>query len=139
MPLTEPTDLDTYLRYYEAGGYPVHRVEHATCAVCADPTAGFTVALDDAEGVAVRRCVRCHGEVVMLDSMDALEDAELGEATCPCGHAEFDVAVGFSLRPAGDEVRWVSVALRCRGDGFIGVYTDWKIDYSPSGHLLGAV
>lgn len=97
------------------------------------------MALDDAEGAVVRRCVRCQAEVVMLDSHEALEGAELGDATCPCGHAEFDVAVGFSMRSDASEVRWVSVGLRCRRDGLIGVYTDWKIDYSPSGHLLEAV
>jgi hypothetical protein len=26
--------------------------------------------------------------------------------------------------------------LRCRTDGTLGVYSDWKIDYLPSTHLL---
>lgn len=37
---------------------------------------------------------------------------------------------------ADDEVRWVSVGLRCLTDGTLGVYTDWKIDYTPTAHLL---
>ncbi|MEU4676443.1 hypothetical protein [Micromonospora sp. NPDC023737] len=35
-----------------------------------------------------------------------------------------------------EEVRWVSVGLRCTQDGTLGVYTDWKIDYSPTRQLL---
>ena len=136
---TQASDLDAYLRSFAAGGYPVDRVQHATCVSCAESTAGFTVALDDEAGAAVRRCVRCQDEFVMLDSRDALDDAQLGDATCPCGHAEFDVAVGFSMRADELEVRWVSVGLRCRRDGLIGVYTDWKVDYSPSKQLLQAV
>jgi hypothetical protein len=57
---------------------------------------------------------------------------------CLCGGERFDVAVGFALRKDG-EVRWVSVALRCTADGVLGVYADWKIDYSPSGHLMARV
>ena len=37
---------------------------------------------------------------------------------------------------ADGEIRWVSVGLRCGSDGLLGVYTDWKIDYSPSRQLL---
>jgi hypothetical protein len=33
-------------------------------------------------------------------------------------------------------VRWVSLGLRCVQDGTLAVYADWKIDYSPTGHLL---
>jgi hypothetical protein len=133
---TQASDLDDYLRSFAAGGYPVDAVRHATCVSCAELTAGFAVALDDEAGAAVRRCVRCQTQVVMLDSQDVLEDAELGDAACPCGHEQFDVAVGFSLREDAAEVRWVSVGLRCRNDGLLGVYTDWKVDYSPSAHLV---
>ena len=67
--------------------------------------------------------------------LDHVDDCEFGEATCPCGGDLFGVAVGFSLLDDG-EVRWVSLGLRCRSDGQLGVYTDWKIDYGPSRHLL---
>jgi hypothetical protein len=33
-------------------------------------------------------------------------------------------------------VRWISLGLRCVQDGTLGVYADWKVDYSPTGHLL---
>ena len=74
----------------------------------------------------------------MLDSADYLEDADLQEAACPCGHEEFDVAVGYAVYDDTDDVRWVSIGLRCRSDSQMGVYADWKIDYSPSGHLYDA-
>jgi hypothetical protein len=35
-----------------------------------------------------------------------------------------------------DEVRWISVGLRCLADNTLGVYTDWKVDYLPTAHLL---
>ena len=43
-----------------------------------------------------------------------------------------------SSSPAGGdhEIRWISVGLRCLTDGTLGVYTDWKIDYTPTAHLL---
>ncbi len=94
--------------------------------------------LDGEEGAATRQCLRCQSQTPLLDSEDYLNDAELGAAACPCGHEGFDVAVGFSLRDDG-EVRWVSIGLRCRNDGLLGVYADWKVGYSPSRHLLAAV
>ncbi|WP_261994036.1 hypothetical protein [Streptomyces sp. t39] len=61
-----------------------------------------------------------------------------GAACCPCESEEFEAAVAFSLGADG-EVRWVAVGLRCTRDGFCGIYTDWKIDYGPTGHLLTLV
>ena len=135
---SEADDLAEYLRGFAAGGHPVAEVVHAACAACCGSPEGFSVAVDDEEGAAVRTCLVCHASVPMLDSVEFLDDADLGPAACPCGHETFDVAVGFALREDAD-VRWVSVGLRCRNDGRLGVYVDWKIDYSPSRHLLTAV
>ena len=133
---TSPNDIDEYLRAFAAGGYPVQAVAHSACAACR-VDAGFTVSLDDDQGAAVRTCLACNTVQPMLDSGEFLADAELEDAACPSGHEEFDVAVGYAFRLDG-EVRWISVGLRCRNDGQLGVYTDWKIDYSPSRHLLDA-
>jgi hypothetical protein len=132
-------DLDEYLHAFAAGGYRVGEVVHAACAACGHGDAGFAMMLDDEEGAAVRRCLGCQAEEPMLDSVEFLDDAELGAAACPCGYEEFDVAAGFALREDAHEVRWVSIGLRCRNDGLLGVYADWKVDYSPSRHLLTAV
>ena len=134
---TEASDLDEYVTHYAAGGYPVSVVVHAACGKCDATDDGFYVIVDDDEGAAVRMCAACEAEVEMLDTHDYIDDCEFGEATCPCGGDLFDVAVGYSMLDDG-EVRWVSVGLRCRADGRLGVYTDWQIDYLPSRHLLAS-
>ena len=133
---TEAADLDAYLVDYKAGGYDVTVTVHPVCGPCGEAL-GFHVLVDDDEGAAVRACPGCEDEIEMLDTADYVDDCEFGEATCPCGGDLFDVAVGYSLIDDG-EVRWVSIGLRCRADGRLGVYTDWKIDYAPSRHLLDA-
>ncbi|MFC7550518.1 hypothetical protein [Plantactinospora sp. GCM10030261] len=133
---TAAAELDAYLREFRAGGYPVARVVHAACARCG--RSEFGVRVDDDAGYAERTCHGCGDRRVLLDALDVAEDADPGDAACPCGGERFDVAVGFALREDG-EVRWVSVALRCTADGALGVYADWKIDYSPSGHLMARV
>ncbi len=126
-------DLATYVRTHEAGGYPVAHVNEHLCSECAGAT--FRVLVDDEEGCAVAICERCQAQSAVADSADHLQDADLGECACPCGGERFAVSVGFALR-ADNEVRWISVGLRCLTDGILGVYTDWKIDYAPTAHLL---
>ena len=133
---TEAADLDEYLREFSADGYPVGSVVHASCAHCGSDR--FALLADDEAGCGGRRCASCGDLHWMLDSAEYLEEAELEEAQCPCGGELFEPAVGFALRDTG-EVRWVYVALRCVADGVLGVYADWKIDYSPTDHLPAAV
>lgn len=98
----------------------------------------FFVLVDDVEGGAERVCAGCGVRAFIADSEEFWEDADPGEACCPCGSEEFETAVAFSL--AGDgSVRWVTVGLRCQRDGAVGVYADWKIDYGPTDHLLTMV
>lgn len=133
---TVAADLDEYLVAFTADGHPVGRVVHAVC-VCGAERFGLRV--DDDEGCAERTCLSCGRSALMLDSGDTVEDAALEAAACSCGGESFEVAVGFALREDGEEVRWVSVGLRCTEDGVLGVCTDWSVDYSPSGHLLERV
>ncbi|MFC3499986.1 hypothetical protein ACFOOK_03240 [Micromonospora krabiensis] len=135
-PKTAAAELDAYVREFRAGGYPVPRVVHAACARCGGSE--FRVRVDDEAGYADRTCHPCGDRWVMLDGLDVAEDADPGDAACLCGGERFDVAVGFTLCEDG-EVRWGSVGLRCTADGVLGVYADWKIDYSPSGHLMARV
>ncbi|MBB5873383.1 hypothetical protein F4553_006817 [Allocatelliglobosispora scoriae] len=135
--IANATGLDEFLRDYQAGGYPVAEVVHAACADCGGTV--FAVLLDDEAGFVERWCTSCEADgVAMLDSAEYAEEAEPGEATCPCGGEYFEVAVGFSRNADGD-IRWVSVGLRCVADGLAGVYIDWKIDYLPAEHLLTTV
>lgn len=130
-------DLEEYLADYSASmNRPVSRVVHARCEGCGSGT--FGVRVDDDEGCAQRTCTDCGLHGWIFDSAEAAQEAELDDATCPCGDAIFNVAGGCSVRDDGD-IDWVFVGLRCIGDGALGCYTDWKIDYSPTSHLLGMV
>jgi hypothetical protein len=133
---TEAADLDVYLADFRAGGYPVARVVHATCTGCGGST--FRVLVDDEEGYTERRCTSCAARFLMLDSADMHDEADPEQAACPCGSETFEVAVGFAVRDDSD-VRWASIALPCVSDGILGVYADWKIDYSPTAHLYDQV
>jgi hypothetical protein len=133
---SDADDLDELLREFSAANYPVDRVAHAVCSNC--DAAVFDVVLDDEEGCAGRICATCRSSILMLDSQDTAEGADLGQAACPCGGERFEVAVGFALRD-DDEIRWVYIALRCIADGTLGVYADWKIDCSPTAQLLEQV
>lgn len=129
-------DLETYVREFRAGGYPVGQVKEVVCRQCGG--ASFAVGVDDEDGCAVAACLACRVEAPVADSADHLDDADIGECACPCGGETFAVVVGFAMTD-DDEVRWISVGLRCLTDGTLGVYADWKIDYEPSGHLLAGV
>lgn len=129
----DPDDLGEYLAAATEAGYPVARVVHAVCGDCGGIV--FTVRVDDEPGYAERCCVACGRTRQLLDSADVADDADPTPARCPDGHDAFNLAVGYALREDG-EVRWVYVALRCTTDGTVGVYTDWKIDYSPTDELL---
>ncbi len=136
-------DLDEFLPAFAAGGYAVERVIHSACGECGGTV--FALRVDDEQGYADRRCLRCSHSFLMLDSEDSAEDAEPGECACPCGGEAFELAVGYAMvdvasvdgSPAGREVKWVSVGARCVQDGALGVYTDWKIDYGPTNQLFG--
>ncbi len=130
---TEAADLDEYIAAFEAGGHPVARAVHSRCAECGGTAFGLWV--DDTEGYADRRCIACGRVTRLLDSDDVGDDAEPEECACPCGREAFELAVGYALRDDGD-IRWVSVGARCTADGTLGVYADWKIDYSPTDHLF---
>lgn len=124
--------LDEYVRGFQAGGYEVTHVVESVCGGCG----GRAFEVQVTEECAVRRtCLGCGAAEFLADSAEYWEDDDAEECACPCGGEEFAAALGLSCRPDG-EVRWVSVGLRCLGCGARGVYEDWKIDYSPSGHLL---
>jgi hypothetical protein len=128
-------DLADYLREFRAGGYAVEDVAESVCAGCSGRS--FRVAVDDEEGCAERVCVVCGAGAYLADSAAYADGAKLEPCECPCGADTFAVALGFAR--AGDlEVRWISIGLRCLADGTLGVYADWKIDYSPTAHLLAS-
>ena len=134
---TAPSDLDQYVAAFSAENYPARAVVHAICAWCGGTE--FSIARDEEEGCAVRTCASCTQTKALLDSDEFMDDATLEDAECPCGGSTFNTAVGFAFHDDSDDVRWVYLALRCTTDGVLGCYADWKIDYSPTAHLMRAV
>ena len=132
---TEFDDLATYLREFTAQGYPAGPVAQSTCE-CGRRV--FRLELDDEEGCARRTCSTCGRAAFIADSAEYWDEADPGDAQCRCGEEGFEVGVAFSLRDDGD-VRWITVGGRCVACGLLGAYADWKIDYSPTDHLLTAV
>lgn len=132
----DAADIDAYLAFYSEDEHPIEVVRHATCT-CGTTT--FTVTLDDEEGFAERRCTACRAAHLMIDSEDSAEDAEPGQATCPCNGEIFEVAAGFAFYLEPREPKWVYVGLRCVACGLLGCYTSWAIDYSPANQLLDRV
>ncbi len=129
-------DLTEYLNAYTAQGYPAGRIERSVCGACGGTR--FHLSLDDQEGVAQRSCVACGSPAFLGDSEEHWDGAEPGDAACPCGEEQFEIGVAFALHDDGD-VRWLTIGCRCMTCGILGVYADWKIDYSPTDHLFAAV
>lgn len=126
-------DLAAYVVAYTARQYPAEVITQSECGTCHGTVFGLVV--DDTNGCAQRTCRTCSTSAFLADSGEFWDDAEPGEAACPCGGADFESAIGFSLIDRG-EVSWVTVAARCIVCGILGVYAEWKIDYEPSRHLL---
>ena len=129
-------DVVEYITEYSAENYAAARIEQSRCRSCSGTS--LSLRFDDEEGGAETTCSSCGTTQLLLDSRDYWEDANPDEAACPCGGEVFEIGVGFSLRDDGD-VRWVYVGGRCVACGVLGVYTDWKIDYSPTEHLFKQV
>ncbi|MFI0243147.1 hypothetical protein [Streptomyces sp. NPDC016845] len=111
-------------------GHPVQIVS-SVCGGCRGGV--FFVLLDDVEGGAERVCSGCGGRAFLADSEKFWEDTDSGEACCPCGGKEFEVAVAFSLGGDGS-VRWVTDGLQCQEDGTTGVYANSQCaETTPAG------
>lgn len=125
-----PTELAACLR--ESDDRPLTIIE-SVCANCDGRV--FEVAINEDADAARRTCVACGDSAFLADSEDHWTETDIGYAACPCGNEEFEAAIAFAIGP-DDEIRWTTVGLRCTEDGATGVYADWKIDYTPTAHLL---
>lgn len=127
-------DLVQYVSAYAVENYAADEIVRSACQPCGERL--FALVVDDDEGCAQRVCCNCNDSKFIADSSEYWDDADPGEAACPCGQGAFELAVGFSLLEDRREVRWITVGGRCVGCGVLGVYVDWKVGYEPSGHLI---
>jgi hypothetical protein len=132
---TSFADLDEYIRAYTQEGYPAGTVKQSVCA-CGG--ASFQLEADPDEGCARRICSSCDKTEFIGDSAELWDEAEPETCVCPCKGVRFEIGIGFSLRQDG-EVKWITVGERCLKCGVLGSFVNWKIDYSPTHHLLDQV
>ena len=125
-------DLSEYLIALTHEGYPAERIVQSVCT-CGGKT--FRLHADPNEGCARRKCSSCDEEKLIADSHDYWDEAEPEPCICLCGESTLELGVAFSLRKDG-EVRWITVGQRCTSCGILGSPVDWKIDYSPTDHLI---
>lgn len=74
----------------------------------------------------------------MGDSADYVE-AELGQHTCMCDGEALEIGVGVALYAGSQDVRWFYIGCRCPACGLVGVYADWKNEFSNYRDLLDRV
>jgi hypothetical protein len=55
---------------------------------------------------------------------------------CPCGNDTFAVAVAYSIYQGDQDVRAVSIGVRCLGDRVLGAPSEWNHRTHPSRYLL---
>ena len=130
------TDLGIYLRdCTEESRAPVSLVLQATCS-CGGTE--FRVAADPVEGCARRHCLACGSESLLADSIDSWSHSEPEVCCCGCGGTRFEVGVGFSQRDCGN-IRRVAIGHRCLACGELSLTAEWKVDYTPTEHLIQAI
>jgi hypothetical protein len=127
---------DEILRCSKLNGYPAHHYAHAVCQ-CGGKL--FELDMDDAAGVAIRKCATCSDAHAIGDSGDYLDDAELCTYECICLEKLFEITIGVSLYDDSEDVRWLYVGCRCPKCGLTGVYGDWKNEFIGYRELLARV
>jgi hypothetical protein len=127
-------DLRTYVRGFgSATGQSADHLVQSRCSAC-DGTR-FWMEVSEEDGVARRTCTGCKLLAYIGDSEELWDDADVGDAMCPCGRKVFDIVVGYCLADNG-EVNWMVVGAKCAACAEVGVYADWSIEYEPSRELL---
>jgi hypothetical protein len=130
---SEFADIEEYLRIYTADAYPASDIVQSVCN-CGHTV--FRVEGDRDQGCVRRTCAACKTSAFICDSGEYWDEAEPTKLSCrPCRGRQFEVGVAFSRHEDGD-VRWITTGERCVKCGVLGSFVEWKIDYSPTEHLL---
>lgn len=128
-----PQDMDEYIRLLSQDHYQADDFRLSSCD-CG--SLEFKFDFDKDEGCAKRTCLICESEHFICDSEEFMEDAEFQTWSCvECNSTSTNIGVGYAFR-SSDDIRWLYIVGRCTSCGVLGCYADWKIDYSPSRHLL---
>jgi hypothetical protein len=108
-----------------------------TCPEC--QRAEFELRIVRDESVAAARCVNCSRHYLLLDSedywFDVIQKGYPRATRCSCKSESFQVSVSYSFRDDGD-VNYIEVRSTCAACGKSRRQLDFKIDYSPTSHLL---
>lgn len=134
-PVADFSDLERYIRLVTADTYPAEMVVQCRCT-CGGTV--FRLAGDPEVGCVERTCVACGVAAYVCDSADRWPSAQPTPCTCLCGATTFLAGVGFAFRADGD-VMWITVGVCCTRCGLLGTPADWKVDYTPTDHLLRQV
>ena len=114
--------------------YPAVHFAHATC-VCGHRL--FKLYEEETEGCAIRVCAACHAEHFIADTELYLDECgDFVQRICRCGVESLELAVGVALYAESNDVRWVYVGAQCRECSCVGVYVDWKLEFSNYKALL---
>lgn len=132
------TDADDVIEYLTVLTKKANPAMEFRIAQCNCGSQYFSLMIDSDEGAAARTCVDCGKTHFIGDSEECWEDASPRKWKCvsKCKSNSANVGVGFSMRDDRNDVRWIYIGTRCTNCGILGCYGDWKIDYSPSLHLL---
>lgn len=130
-------DIREYLAgFSEANGYLATEFADAVC-ICGGNV--FRLKADGEAGVAIRHCVACGVDHIMLDGAEYLDEADLDDRICVCGLDRFEITVGVSLYRDSEDVRWMYIGCRCPACGLTGCYEEWKSEYIGYRELLEKV
>lgn len=122
-------DLFAYVQGFGGGaGEAVTHIVEPECPTCGPTT--FWMQCSEEDGVANRTCTSCKTSEYIGDSEQHWDEADTGDATCPCKKKVFRLALGYCADNDND-VTWMIVGAQCIACKTVGVYADWSVDHEP--------
>lgn len=132
---TEARDILGYLEAFASTRH-VLSIDAFRVAICPCGSKAFLIEGDQAESAVRRTCLNCGTEHAILDCEERWEEATPVRCRClECSCEVHELGVGFTL-VKDSEIRHVFVGVRCVNCGVLGCFAQWKIDDTPSKHLL---
>ena len=123
-------------------GFAEYKPELIKQSVCECSNKIFNITHEPDEGFVKIKCSQCGKEKYIADCAEIEDEIDPEKLTCQCKSEDFEVCVGFSFIKEDEEnidIKWITVGARCIECGMLGSPADWKIDYSPSLHLINKI